>query len=295
MWHLAHVLALAVKSDNTAVVQLRDGATLKIWLNDSYWLFLLRPSATYEPEVDFVLNSQLTSNSFFIDAGANIGYWSAKAARLIGEQGRVIAIEASPPTCQRLAVNADLDGTRFEALNRAVWSISGEQLTIMTRDEEHAGATVIPEFRADAQLRSVKKEWVLSITLDSIVERLAINGDDGLVIKLDVEGAERAALAGAAGTLRSRDVLVVYEDHGGDPASVNTDYVLNMLGLHVYYVDPRTRRPARIESVADVGAIKVNPGRGYNFFATRPGSRYEAWFLGLSRQDNVPGESKRLS
>ncbi|PYT56961.1 MAG: hypothetical protein DMG35_21155, partial [Acidobacteria bacterium] len=38
----------------------------------------------------------------FYDIGANIGFFSLLAARIIGAQGRVVAFEADPEVAQRL-------------------------------------------------------------------------------------------------------------------------------------------------------------------------------------------------
>ena len=56
----------------------------------------------YEPETARMLDLVLDADTLFVDCGANIGWWSAIAARRIGAPGRVIAIEASKSVFVRL-------------------------------------------------------------------------------------------------------------------------------------------------------------------------------------------------
>ena len=47
----------------------------------------------YEPQMVNVLNHYLSSGGVFIDVGANEGYFSVLASRLVGPKGTVVAIE----------------------------------------------------------------------------------------------------------------------------------------------------------------------------------------------------------
>src|SRR5438128_1874466 len=83
-----------------------SGTKLKIGLYDAYWLALLMRDPAYEPETARMLDLVLDADTLFVDCGANIGWWSAIAARRIGAPGRVIAIEASKSVFVRLTENA---------------------------------------------------------------------------------------------------------------------------------------------------------------------------------------------
>lgn len=56
----------------------------------------------WEPHLTGWLRRRLRPGDGFVDVGANIGVFSVLAARLVGESGRVVAIEASADVHRRL-------------------------------------------------------------------------------------------------------------------------------------------------------------------------------------------------
>jgi hypothetical protein len=99
-----------------------------------------------------------------------------------------------------------------------------------------------------------------------------------VIIKLDVEGAEIPALAGAARLLEG-DALLIYEDHGSDAAHGVTRHVLGERLLDVTYVDA-SGRMSPISAPDQLSSIKKNRYTGYNFVACKPGTLFHN-LLGL--------------
>src|SRR5689334_3802567 len=64
----------------------------------------------WEPNETWAIRRLLGPGDLFVDIGANIGYFSVLAARSVGAEGRVIAIEPAPPTVAKLRDNLDLNG-----------------------------------------------------------------------------------------------------------------------------------------------------------------------------------------
>lgn len=58
------------------------------------------------------LREMLRPGSVFLDVGANVGFYSLFASRLVGDSGLVLAIEADPEVAQRLRENVDINGCR---------------------------------------------------------------------------------------------------------------------------------------------------------------------------------------
>jgi FkbM family methyltransferase len=54
------------------------------------------------------LRAHLKRGDTFVDAGANVGFYSFLASDIVGPHGRVIAIEADPATASRLTRNLEL-------------------------------------------------------------------------------------------------------------------------------------------------------------------------------------------
>jgi FkbM family methyltransferase len=256
-WSLGRVFP----PDNRVLRHLSDGK-LWLYLNDGYWVRLILRDWQYEPEVGAVLRRFLAPGSYFIDGGANIGYWSLVASKSLLADS-VVAVEASPSTYHRLRENADLNGNRWQCIHAALWDSEGDTITVHSAVNRHESGTVVQRL---APPESSASE-VATTTLDAVVERYAGDGDRPIVIKLDVEGAEIAALRGAARTIANRDVILIYEDHGQDRAHTVTRVLLNELGLQVYAIHS-SGALKRVHAVSDLDAIKVGRWKGYNFLAT---------------------------
>src|SRR5262249_45406239 len=135
---------------------------------------------------------------------------------------RSIAIEAATGTFERLLANCALNGNRFECLHGAVAERSGENVTFAI--SAHHSSSGIAESGEIPEVRGT--EVVPTVTLDEV---LADGGADHgpVIVKLDVEGAEVAALHGGRKLLEI-DALLLYEDHGKDPESRVSAAVLEL-------------------------------------------------------------------
>ena len=263
MRRLTWGVAPLFNSQNTAVLELPSGGRLEIYLNDGYWSKLLKKGYIYEPGLSSILERVLAqTDTYFLDCGANIGYWSVVASQLL-PPGRVVALEASPPQFERLRRNAQLNQGRIEAILGALWSRDGDSLVIMTNERWHAGSSVVNWKDKVGQTRFHEYN-IESVTIDTICNRYIPDRDARIVIKLDVEGAEVQALQGAREVLSSREVIVCYEDHGQDPACSASRFVIEDLGFDVFYCGEHNTL-MRISSIEEVRSIKTDVTVGYNF------------------------------
>ena len=261
-WELGRIAG----TDASAVVAV-DGVRLRVYLSDGYWVQLLFFPGRYEPEIEAALRQVMRPHTPFIDCGANIGYWSLLAA--VRHQARVIAIEPAGSSFERLSENVKLNGDVVETRRAAVWSRSGVVLSLVTHAQRHAGASVVNR-RERIGVAGYGVEEVETVTLDQIY-RECCAGEESVVIKLDVEDAEIEALRGARELLDSRDVLLIYEDHGSDPECRVTQRILKAPTYDVYRWDDGF---VKISSLDELRRIKVSRHTGYNFFAMREDSRF---------------------
>ena len=261
-WELGRIAG----RDATAVVSV-EGVRLRVYLSDGYWVHLLFFAGTYEPEIEAALRRVLRPGMPFIDCGANIGYWSLLAA--VRHQARVIAIEPAGRSFERLAENVRLNGDVVQTRRAAVWSSSGEVLSLVTHAQRHAGSSVVNR-RERIGVAGYGVEEVETVTLDQIYRECYV-GEDSVAVKLDVEDAEVEALRGARGLLESRDVLLIYEDHGSDPECRVSQEIMNVPKYGVYQWDGGF---VRISSLDDLRRIKVSRHTGYNFFGMREDSGF---------------------
>jgi FkbM family methyltransferase len=238
------------------VLVCENGVSMTVPAFDAYWGRFFYRNVPYEPEVAAALELLgAVSPATFLDCGANYGYWAVRvAAGQFGEH-RVIAVEASEATYQLLRQN--LSG-RGEAIHAAVSDKPG---TVSFNDDQ------------PHQARQITTEaggvTVTATTIDVLADQA-----DRVLVKLDVEGAEPAALEGSAGALARADVAFMYEDHGSDFMCAATR-AMETFGLSIYHVD-NSGRSVRLTSIDDVESRKTDVAVGYNFVAVSPGGRYEA-------------------
>lgn len=161
-----------------------------------------------------------------IDAGANIGIFTANFARAAGPSGRVIAIEMMPETAHSLRRTIALNQLRnVELVEMALSDQAGQTLTIGMPDDSHFGQASIIRHQRDAG-QSVS---VGTTTLDAVTAGLQrVN-----VLKMDLEGAELIALGGASRTLTITDAIL-YEQSQDD---ARIDMIFKEKGFRIRRVD----------------------------------------------------------
>lgn len=244
------------------VRQVGKDAVLEFDLMDYYWSRLVFPDFEYESEIKGFIDRYVDDSFAFIDCGANIGYWSTLVASRL-PRGRVVAIEASPGTFASLKRNSELNDNRFVALQAAICEQDGGHITF-SLDRGHASSHIDFEHSDAAGFR------VEATTLNTVYETFLPGFDGWVMVKLDVEGAEIPALRAADKLLATGRFILIYEDHGKDPESVVSRYILENLGLEVYSIMDGGMQ--QITDIETMNRLKTDPVEGYNFLAVSPGA-----------------------
>lgn len=132
-----------------------------------------------------------------LDIGAHHGLYSLLCSKCVGRKGQVIAFEASPRECRRLAKHLRLNGCRNVLIEpHAVGSENGSADLYVVNGSCNWGNSL----PAPAVFESTFKIPVQVSPVDDVLLELGISRVD--FIKLDVEGAELSALKGTARLLR---------------------------------------------------------------------------------------------
>jgi FkbM family methyltransferase len=252
----ARGLARLFPAGNAVWLHEGDAAPFRIALEDGYWTRFALYRAPYEPEIAAVLRAASGATPLFCDLGANKGWWTTRAAPLFE---RVIAVEASAATFAELHANA---GTLSNVtLHRAaIHARSGEEMRFVNTHLSHASAR-LEGAAAAGPLDRVERVPTLAID-DLVPEGLAA------LVKLDVEGAEIAAIDGAARALAQGAVLI-YEDHGNDPACEVSAHLLALPQMQLHAIEAGL---VPLRDVAAIRARKRDAFTGYNFLAARADS-----------------------
>ncbi len=151
-----------------------------------------------------------------LDCGANIGLASLYFKRLY-PAARITAYEADPAIHEILSVNLRRNhASDVETIQAAVWKETGT----ISFACEGADSGAVSEVAANTE--AVRRE-VPSIRLRDLIEAEPID-----LLKLDIEGAERAVLADCAGALSNVRAMLM-ELHDFDPRQRNLPFVLDLL------------------------------------------------------------------
>lgn len=167
----------------------RDGSTMS--------LTLAANPRTYDDALR-MLEHLLNPNDDVIDVGANIGIYACSIAKMIGPNGRVWAVEATPNTYLALQKNIALNNSgRIISFNAALSNQWGTT-SIATNKSDDSQNCIADNTGGTANV-------VPLAPLDEIIclpPRIAL-------LKIDVEGAEYLVLSGAPATLARADKVLV--------------------------------------------------------------------------------------
>lgn len=155
------------------------------------WIYL----GVYDPVTVGLLRRLLRPGDVYVDVGANLGLFVLIAARQVGAAGRVVAFEPNPEIVIRLQENIALNALpNVTVVPKACWHCSGAASLFGFADGNVGEASMGQ--RSDKQ---VGREFTIeTVRLDDVVTGPV------RMLKLDVEGAEAGALAGAERLFRSR-------------------------------------------------------------------------------------------
>jgi FkbM family methyltransferase len=149
----------------------------------NFWYHL----GLFEPHVSRLIESSLGPGDRFWDIGANGGYHTLLAARLVGLDGHVLAVEANPDLAPLIESQLRLNNmTNCTVMSVAVSNREGIADFVID-------ANSLKSSLADG--RSTEEGTVLEISTTTLDALFELNGPPDLV-KIDVEGAEVQVLEG---------------------------------------------------------------------------------------------------
>ena len=172
----------------------------------------------FEPDILAALQHWVQPGNTVVDIGANIGYFTAHLARLVGDVGTVHAFEPEPANFALLAANMRANGLAWVQLHQAAVGAQAGTATLHT--SEYNGG----------MHRLYESVCCTGPGFDVPVQRLdqVLAGAHIDLIKIDIEGYEPAALLGAEGCLRANPRLKIVSEYcpasmleaGGQPSAM---------------------------------------------------------------------------
>lgn len=184
-------------ASSEGVIQRGEGRGLRFCAKGGYPGYLL---GTSEPEEQALLAKLLPSGGTFYDIGANIGFYSTLAARIVGTSGHVFAFEPFHQSAESCGHNADINGfTHVSVVEAAVTSHSG---------------TVRLELQGTSAMHRIGEGQGLDVASIGIDHwRGQTGAPPPQVVMMDIEGAELDALKGMRETIRQHLPVLMIEVH----------------------------------------------------------------------------------
>jgi FkbM family methyltransferase len=184
----ARLLSLIAANSGTRRARLFD-SVFELDLEDliqryMYW-------GTYETNETRLVQQYLRPGMTFVDVGANVGYYTALAAKQVGIGGRVIAFEPSPYAFEKL--QSMVAGNRLEqvtAVHAGLSDTAGQGKLYLDASFHNHSPSMVAHENPNATATEIKVA-----RLDDEATRLGIDRID--LMKIDVEGHEPKVLAGA--------------------------------------------------------------------------------------------------
>ena len=144
--------------------------------------------------------------STFYDVGANLGFFALLGARLAGPEGRVYAFEPAPANAAAIRHNIELNRfSNIEVIEQAVSSQTGQGRLQVVDDQSWSK---LEEYGAHPGT-----EQVLTVPLAAIDDLVRGGLPAPHVVKIDIEGAEIAALEGMRETIARHRPAIICELH----------------------------------------------------------------------------------
>jgi FkbM family methyltransferase len=159
---------------------------------------------TYEPAVTYFVKKLLNPGDFFVDIGANVGYFSCLASIQVGSEGKVLALEPYPYNIKLLHANIQLNNaTNIEVLPFALADKKG----FVNYEDSGGNSGFIENLSSNAE-RILQSTLVYTQRLDDLLRNESRSID---LIKIDIEGAEYIALSGAKDRLKKDRPTIISE------------------------------------------------------------------------------------
>ncbi len=208
--HVRHALWQAARErglQGTIRMPWHGGTRLDLRLGHDLSLGLLTEGRV-EPNEFALLDRILRPGMVFLDAGANEGIYTLFASAKVGLDGRVIAVEPSPRELVHLRTNLHLNSAHnVDVVEQALAEHRGT-LRLLLAEERHSGQNTLGDFAYPSVVAAAAVQVTVT-TVDQIANELELERLD--VIKLDLEGAEIRALAGASRSLERFKPLIFVE------------------------------------------------------------------------------------
>ncbi len=203
----------------------------------------------YEKDIRNIILQNLKENNIFVDIGANIGYYSVLASKILKDKGKVISFEPVKDTFNKLMQNIKLNNIneQFTAYNCALGNKTGAENINMHKESGHNSIVRI------SKSNNTSKEQIEIKKFDQLVN---LKNKD-LFIKIDVEAYEFEVLKGMENTLKNNNCKIIFEFSPIFYKDISDDYINYSINI----LDYLKKADYQIFDIKKNKLIKINDNR----------------------------------
>jgi FkbM family methyltransferase len=223
---------------------------------------------TFEISETRLVQTFLRPGMTVVDVGANIGYYTLIAAKVVGPSGSVHSFEPNSDVRTRLERNVKLNELHNVVVHdQAMTRRSGDIRFYVSAVPENSGiSSIVPGSGLDAEGESVP-----CTSLDDFVAGLPGGRID--LLKMDIEGAELDVIEGGRKTLGAANApALLFESFGVSPLLV----ALRGLGYHVRRLHYTLRDGLELPEAEDPSDSLFAEYESPNYFAVKDVGRFDS-------------------
>lgn len=239
------------------------------WIRREGTVFLSKPSVpigynvtffgTYEAGLRALMRRKLTPGSVAVDIGANVGWHTMLMARLVGNKGRVFAVEANPSVRERLELHLQANHLANATIVPSAMGHCAGKLRFLAPPVDSIGAGDGHVAGPEDALHVVETDVT---TLDELVERESLGRLD--FVKIDVEGFEWPVLQGGVQALARFRPVICFEFNSvytgrGEGTSAELQQFFNRLEYDLAVMARGGLRPLSDDAWPDCANLVATP------------------------------------
>ena len=211
---------------------------------------------SHEPLTTHLMINELKQNMICIDLGSNIGYYAVIESNIVGESGKIFAIEPSPVNFPILKSNLENQKmNNFLAYNIAIGD-KNENMEFIISSKSNWSKIRMNNEKINSEDKIIK---IPVKTLDSFVQENDIKKID--ILRMDVEGFEYNIIVGANNVLEKYKPKIFVEIHKMYLGKEKTCKIFNDLknkGYEIKYYIPRIYDSPIIGKLKDIKEITID-------------------------------------
>lgn len=227
-------------------------------------LFIAAALNRYDPFMTELFERVVKEGNTVIDLGANVGYYTLLASKIVGKRGRVYAFEPDPKSYKLLVKNIDFNNySNIIPVPKAVTDRVGSTKLFLS-----------PEPGADTLYADEGQQRFIEVETETLDHFFQDKGETVNVVKMDIEGGEMDALSGMDSLIRQNqnlNMFVEFFPRNIERAGYSPGQLLDKLWSYkfkVFVIDEWGKRLRYISHLHELMTACQHPA-AINLFVTR--------------------------